>query len=61
MDSAVRYYIGKPCKACGETRRYSLTRSCVNCARLKARVVSLNRKIKRHRIAVDALERLGLR
>lgn len=61
MGDAVRYFTGKPCRVCQGTFRYSLTRSCVNCARLKARVVSLNRKIARHRIAVAALVRLGVR
>ena len=31
-----RRYTGKPCKACGETLRYTINSACVACA-LKAR------------------------
>jgi hypothetical protein len=57
----VLYYEGKPCRNCSGTTRYRMTRSCVACARLAARAVTMARRVARHECAIAALKRLGLR
>lgn len=61
LSGGSKYVTGSPCRHCGGTKRYVITRSCVRCAVARSRVRSGAKAEAKHQLGLAALKRLGLR